>query len=291
MAAHSKVSKALSSKLTGLIIIAVATVVGVVLVVATLYRSGGFSLTAQGQGGSIEFKFSESRIDLNEVLDRLLSKQTEDVADVARRRRIISSILKAHHYYYVPSEDVVAYLREMRETDDTRQFIQAIRGMLYDLAGPFSRPATFLNAPDDRVLLALDDVYRRNPSSPLVAALWEMSLDLKGIFSPREIIVAVRADGSLKDGNAATCAGSLLLDRDAMVSSDEGRLIGVHVVEPKSCQATTAESMLAGKETVLWVSVTDMSNLLGTATPPADGILKAKLVPIPKRLTVGIPGQ
>jgi hypothetical protein len=286
----SKSSKPLNSKLLALIVVSIAAVVGVVLVVATLFRSGGFSVVAQGQGNSIEFKFSESRVDLNQVLDKLLAKQKDGDADTASRQRIVSSILQAHGYYYVPSEEVISYLRRMKETDDTRQFIQAVRGLLFDLAGPFSRPATFLNAPDARVLLALDDVYKRNPANPLIAALWEMSLDLKGIFSLRQVNVAVREDKSLKEGTAATCAGSLLLDKVAIVNSSGERLIGVRVAEPKPCEPTSAENMLAGKETALWVSAADMSNLIGAAPALAAGKIQAKLVPIPKRLAAGVLG-
>jgi hypothetical protein len=99
-------------------------------------------------------------------------------------------------------------MRDIEETEATRDAVRAVRTMLYDLAGPFARPATFLEARDDRVLLAIDDLYEHNPASPVVAKLWEMSLDMKGIFEPRDIRISIREDKSLASGVAATCAGT-----------------------------------------------------------------------------------
>ena len=172
--------RSLNARLFALLSLAIAVIVGIVVVVAIFFRPGGFSVVAQGQGTSLEFKFSDSRVDLGDILDQLL-KQADGAADHATKRRLIALTLQAHGFYSVPSIEAVRTLREIEETDSTREFVRAVRTMLYDLAGPFSRPATFLDAPDDRILLAIDDLFERKPSSPLVAKLWEMSLEMRAL--------------------------------------------------------------------------------------------------------------
>ena len=115
-----------------------------------------------------------------------------------------------------------------------------MRQLLYDLAGPFARPATFMDASDDRLLLALDDLVANKPSSPLVAKLWEMSLDWKGIFQPRIVKVDIQLDSTLKANVAATCAGSILLEKSAQVANEQGD-VGVSVIisKAKPCAATS----------------------------------------------------
>jgi hypothetical protein len=172
----------------------------------------------------------------------------------------------------------------MEETDGTRDFARAVRATLYDLAGPFSRPATFLEARDDRLLLALDDLLQTNPSSPLVAKLWEMSLDWKGIFFPRSISVSIHVDNSLKKGIAATCAGSVLLGKAAQVTAKSG-FIDVQLNDAKSCEPTSAENLLAGKGAAVWVSPADMNDLIGDGVYPKDTKLEGALSPLPKHLS------
>jgi hypothetical protein len=127
--------------------------------------------------------------------------------------------------------------RAIEETETTRDVARAVRTMLYDLVGPFARPATFLEAPDDRLLLAVDDLYERNPVSPIITKLWEMSLDFKGIFELRNIRVSGQEDPSLPSGVAATCVGNIWLGK---------------VAQKRSC--------------VSGLSPTDMDHLIGNQT-------------------------
>jgi hypothetical protein len=144
--------------------------------------------------------------------------------------------LQAHHFYRVPSVEAVSAIRGVEETGATRDMARAVRTMLYDLAGPFARPTTFLEAPDERLLLAIDDLYERNPSSPVVTKLWEMSLDMKGIFEPRDIRISVREDKSLPSGVAATCTGNLWLGRVGLIrTDDEGQAISPRIEVAKAC--------------------------------------------------------
>jgi hypothetical protein len=206
-------SRPLNAKLASLIVIIVGAVVGAAIVVAILYRSGSFSVVAQSQGvGSVEFKFAQNQVSFSEVLDRLLTEQPGSEVDAASRQRLIANILRAHNFYYIPSDDAVSALRRMKETEGTREFMRAVRSLLDDLAGPFSPPNTFVEA-DSRLLQALDDLYNHNPTSPLAVSLWEMNLNLRGIFSPRTIDVSVQVDEGLSDGVAATCTGSPLLGK------------------------------------------------------------------------------
>lgn len=251
-----------SPKLFGLI----AVIVGIIVLVAILYRPGGFSVVAKGSGSSIEFKFDESRIDLGEMLERLLSAKADDGADSALKRRIVSGVLQAHNFYQVPSIEAATALRRVEESDDTREFVRAVRAMLYDLAGPFSRPATFMDARDSRVLDAIEDLYQQQPASPVVAKLWERSLELEGVFTAREVSVLIREDKNLRTGSAATCAGSMLLYKEGLVRTTEDRLVGLRLDEARPCPSISPEDLLAGKPAKLWVSTADMTNLVGEAS-------------------------
>jgi hypothetical protein len=290
MPTSGRVSAALSPKLFALLFIIVGIVIGVITVVAILYRPGGFSVVAQGPGSSIEFKFAESRVDLGEMLDRLLSAKTDGGTDSASRR-LVASVLQTHGFYLVPSIEAATALRRIEETDDTREFVRAVRTMLYDLAGPFSRPATFLDAPDDRILLAIDDLYERNPASPVVAKLWEMSLDLQGIFALREINASIHEDKALRNGSAATCSGSMLLDKAGLARTPEGHMVGLRVDVARACGPTSPAGLLAGKPTKVWMSPADIANLTGQAISATEKGIDATLILLPKTLTAEPSGQ
>ena len=277
--------RALNARLLGLLSLAIAVIVGIVIVVAIFFRPGGFSVVAQGQGTSLEFKFADSRVDLGDILDQLL-KQADGAADPATKRRLIALTLQAHGFYSVPSIEAVRTLREIEETDSTREFVRAVRTMLYDLAGPFSRPATFLDAPDDRILLAIDDLFERKPSSPLVAKLWEMSFEMKGAFALRDIQITIREDKSLRSRVAATCAGSILLGRVGVLRTDEEKQpIEIRVDEARPCVPTSPEGLLAGKKALVWISPSDMKDLIGGAVSTNEKSLHATLMPLPKYLS------
>jgi hypothetical protein len=268
----------------GLGAIVVSLVIGVIVVVAIFFRSGGFSVVAQSQGASIKIDFAESRIELSQILDQVL-KEAESGTDAPSKKRLVASILQSHGFYQLPSAEAATALRGIEETDETRDFVRAVRATLYDLAGPFKRPATFLEAADDRLVLGIDDLVEQKPASPVIAKLWEMSLDMKGIFALRDVKIAVREDRNLKSGVAATCAGSILLGRVGLIRmGDDERLVGVHIDDQKPCGPTSPVDLLAEKQAQIWISEGDMTNLTGSA-PSANGRdIPAILTPLPKNL-------
>jgi len=256
-----------------LVVLAVAAVV----IVAIFFRPGGFSVEGGAQGANIKLAFNDSRVDLSEFLDKLFKKaETGTDAD----RRLVSSILQAHGFYRIPSREAADAFRDIKETENTRDFVHAVRSTLYDLAGPFSRPATFLEA-DDRVLDAIDDLYQQKPASPLVTKLWEMSLNMKGIFEPRDIKIFIGEDKSLASGVAATCTGNIWLGRVGLIKmNDNGPVIGLRIAVPKPC----------GTHRV-WLSPTDMNNLIGNETIGSGQELHAILTPLPANLGPDVSGQ
>jgi hypothetical protein len=276
--------RALNARLFFFLSLAVAAIVGIVIVIAIFYRPGGFSVVAQGQGNSLEFRFADSRVDLGEILDQLL-KQADGSPDPTSKRRLIALTLQAHGFYNLPSMEAVRALREIKETDQTREFVRGVRAMLYDLDGPFSRPATFSDAPDARVLSGIDDLFEREPSSPLLAKLWEMGLEMNGVFALRDIQISLREDKSLKNRVAATCHGSILLGRVGVLRTDEEKQpIEIRVDEGRPCAATSPEGLIAGKRTPVWISPSDLSDLIGGAASTGDKELHATLMPLPKDL-------
>jgi len=275
----------LNVKLGALITIVIGVIVGTVLVIAIFYRSGSFSIVAQSQGiGEIKVQFDKSQVSLSDVLDSLLAEQPGSAVDFEKRRRLISNILQTHGFYYIPSDDAVAALRRMKETKTTREFMHAMRSLLYDLTGPFSRPDTFIEAPDGRLLQALEDLYDRNPSSPLAVALWEMNLNVKGIFNPRTVNASIQVDKSLAERVAATCNGSPLLQKIGIVQLEvkgDGPqpMIKVFIQKPRMCETIKPQDMLAGKETTIWISESDMNNLIISKEMVGNSGVRAKVLP------------
>jgi len=266
-----------------LVVVAIAAVV----IVAIFFRPGGFNVEAQGQGVTIKLAFADSRVDLSEFLGQLMKKaESGTEAD----RRLVSSLLHAHGFYRIPSPEAASEFRGITESETTRDFVRAVRSTLYDLEGPFMRPATFLEA-DDRVVDAIDDLYRQKPTSPVVTKLWEMSLDMKGIFEPRDIKVSIREDASLASGVAATCAGNIWFGRVGLIRMDEeGRVIGPRIEVSRPC-ASTANDPHADKKARVWLSTSDMHQLIGNETSGSGGEVHAILTPLPKNLAPEGSGQ
>ena len=281
----------------------IAVGIAAVIIVAIFFRQGAFSVVAEGQGASIKLNFAESRVDLSQLLDKLV-EETGEGHDADAKRRLVSSILQAHHYYYVPSVEAVTAIREIGETDAARDSARAMRTMLYDLAGPFARPATLR---DDRFLLAIDDLFNRHPDNPIITKLWEMSLDLEGIFEPRDIRISVREDESLPSGVAATCVGSILLGKVGLIRIDDegGAAIGPRIERAKVCRASAEEAQ--ERKPRVWLSPSDLSNLVGNRIARIGGNetsgvggnessvalqeLHAILTPLPRNLVPESPGS
>lgn len=273
---HSPEHKASGAHLLSSLVLVVLAVTAVVII-AIFFRPGGFSVEGGAQGATIKLAFNDSRVDLSEFLDKLF-KKAENGTDADRR--LVSNILQAHGFYRIPSREAADAFRDIKETENTRDFVHAVRSTLYDLAGPFSRPATFMEA-DDRVLDAIDDLYQQKPASPLVTKLWEMSLNMKGIFEPRDIKIVIGEDKSLASGVAATCAGNIWLGRVGLIRmNDQGTVIGPRIEVPKPC----------GTHRV-WLSSTDMNNLIGNETIGSSQELHAILTPLPANLSPDVSGQ
>jgi hypothetical protein len=282
--------RSISIKLGSLIVLVVGVVVTIALLTAILYRPGSFTVVAQNRGlGSIEFKFNQNQVSFSEVLDALLSEQPGSQVDASQRKALIANILRTHGFYSIPGDDAVSALRTMEDTEGTHAFMHSVRELLYDLAGPFARPITFSEARDGRLLEALEDLAKQEPASPLVVRLWEMYLNLQGIFSPRAVKASVSIDQTLQAGIAETCNGSPLLEKggiiQASVKSDEPQsMIKVFVHKARLCKSPTAEEMLSGKEVKLWLSSADMENLLLRKEFEDRVSIKADLLPEPAAL-------
>jgi hypothetical protein len=256
-----------------LIVVAIAAVV----IVAIFFRPGAFSVEAQGQGVTIKLAFDDSRVDLSEFLGQLF-KKAESGTDADRS--LVFGILQAHGFYRIPSIEAAAEFRGIKETETTHDFVQAVHSTLYDLAGPFSRPTTFLEA-DDRLVEAIDDLYRQKPANPLVTKLWEMSLDMKGIFEPREIRISILEDKSLASGVAATCTGNIWLGLVGLIKIDDnGPMIDPSIKVRRACGTPH-----------VWLSPTDMNNLVGDKTYRSGQELHAILTPLPANLSPDVRGQ
>ena len=100
MPAHRKPS---NKRLLGVGLIAV--VIAAVIIVAIFFRPGAFSVIAEGQGASIKLDFAESRVDLNQLLDKLVEEaggghDAEAKRRLDRFRELGSQTLNANPKFY-----------------------------------------------------------------------------------------------------------------------------------------------------------------------------------------------
>lgn len=174
---------------------------------------------------------------------------------------LLKQELAAHGYYFLPSREAAAWIRSLDKdkVDDTNEFANSLRSVLYDLAGPFAEPWTFQGATDDRLLKALEDL---KPSSPLIAQLWVWSLEWKPIFYP-EINVVVKTGESLERGHAAACMGAILADKDIYLrdqSSEHTTTVSVDNLDAQ-CQGLSASELLSAKPETVWLSKSDYDDV------------------------------
>jgi hypothetical protein len=107
---------------------------------------------------------------------------------------------------------------------------------------------------------------------------------LQGIFALREINVSIREDKALRNGSAATCSGSMLLDKAGFARTPEGHMVGVRVDVARACGPTSPAGLLTGKRTKVWMSPVDVANLTGQASSATENGIDATLILLPKTL-------
>lgn len=259
--------------------------IGALLVIAIslFHRSGGFSVIIESAGQRFEVDFEKEQIGLSEMLDEILSETNGNDGSNPSKSKTIVSILSAHGFYHIPSVEAASAIRQIKEDDGTQSFVRDIREILYDLKGPFSRPSTFRKAPDARLLSALDDLNDHEPSSPLVAKLWEMSLEWNGIFSPREVPIKIIKDDNLAYGHASTCRGSILLGKSSIITIDEKPFIEINITKHRPCLPTKSIDLLSGEKATVWISPYDLRDL--DVSELALSETEAVLIPFPKGMT------
>lgn len=272
-------------------IVILGLAVAAVVLFAIIYRSGEFKVVAKAGDQQIEFDFGKNQVSLSQMLDHMLSDEAKGGMDAQSKKRLVRGILRDHGFYQVPSVEAASAIRRMNEADDeARDFVKAIRNLLHDLAGPFSRPETLLDARDDRILGAFDDLNKRNPASPIIAKLWEMSLEFKGFLSLRKVKIALREDATLKPGVAATCAGSILLHKNGFIfTGDQLQPVEVLVSTQQACEPISPLKLLNGERTKVWISPTDARRLLGDTITLRESGRDAEIAPLPARLRNSAP--
>jgi hypothetical protein len=96
-----------------------------------------------------------------------------------------------------------------------------------------------------------------------------------------------------------TTAGSrkpeirLPAERAALVgvlrTDEEKQPIEIRVDEGRPCAPTSPQGLIAGKRTPVWISPSDLNDLIGGTASTSDKELHATLMPLPKDLTTTKP--
>ncbi len=214
----------------------------------------------------------------------------------------IDAILASRSYYKLTNPgltDALARLSPSQPGDDA--VAKRLRAMLWDLRGPFELPNTLRGA-DERMIKALDDLDAPSSqvatdklaqASGLLAAMWNLSLDRKGIFRPRffraKVEVVHRAPASDEDHIVVlACPGSALVSGRVMsLYTDQNSIMAEVTQDPSlfDCggSALTAAQLLAGGKARLGLSEKAFKDLMDPAgasrTHSTTGEAKFELFP------------
>jgi len=110
-----------------------------------------------------------------------------------------------------------------------------------------------------------------------------MSLEWKGIFSPREVPIQIIKDDNLAYGHASTCRGSILLGKSSIITIAEKPFIEVNIEEHRPCSPKNSDELLSGERATVWISPDDLRDL--DVSELALSETEAGLIPFPKGMT------
>ena len=192
---------------------AAIAVVGVYFIAQTLTAANEGGVVRVGSEG-IEVEIPPET-DLVDLLSDLLRPAIPEDADAATRRRIeaqtaaaaaaLSSFgyihpgndkaadeLAAAGFFRTNDSRLVDALADLKSEDPV---VREIRGLLYDLRGPFALPGTLAGA-DKRLIDALNDLESISSKTGQISAflteMIDLSLDQRGVFKPRTFKAAIQ---------------------------------------------------------------------------------------------------
>ena len=257
---------------TSRVIIFVTAILAVaaIVVYAIVNRDSAFEASVDSKG-RIVLKFDNNEVSFAQVLDDIFN------AEDASKKNAAEDALAGRGYYHYTDVALVNALRDLQRGEETEEFAVALRGLLYDLHGPFARPDTLSGARDDRLLAAFEDLDPKlsevDPEAvnPLLSALWRMSLNIEGIFRPRAIRAELRSADNVPPRQAAACINSFL-DRKEVFGSIGGELWGVMVEGGRLCSQAppSVRALLAGWPEELHVAPSDFRRLASAAGVDGD---------------------
>jgi|GEM_PF-2457795 len=266
-------------------IIALATIVGL----SIFYRDTGFEVVIDREKG-ITMTFDESEIDLPDLLLDLLAEDGSS----GNHRQMVEAVLERQGYYHMSNLRLADALRTL-SADDPNGLAAALRELLYDLDGPFAPPHTLAGATDDRLLrealaaleVDLDKIAALTPEAvnPLLASLWEQSLERDGVLKARPIQAVLRPAGNIEPGRAFACDLSMLDNKEVTIVGQGGRLL---VEANVFCDppAPQPRELLGGAVERLWVSREDFAVLAGGEQ---RGSMDVRLNPSPRAFRAFVP--
>jgi hypothetical protein len=249
--------------------IAIVAVVALAVVVgyAITTRDSGFEVVIDRERG-VTLSFEERRIELGELLLRVLAED----GDTSTQRQLAEAVLERQGYYHLGNIRLADALRTLA-ADDPSGLAAELRRLLYDLQGPFATPHTLAGAPDDRLLQAFDaldidfgkaDEVTPEAVSPLLASLWQQSLNRDGVLRPRAIRATLRPAGGIERHRALACTNSVLDGKEVTVSGGHV-LMRFRVDANQFCDrpAPRPRELLVGVAERLYVPREDFAELVG----------------------------
>ncbi len=254
------------AKLAIVAVIAVA-VLGAVWILAG--RGGPFRISVD-KTGSVVVEAQQGD-DFGKILGSALDKD----------RKTVEALLNANGFFSIADPELVTRIESIKPGEEaTAEVTSGIRRLLFNLEGPFQRPGTLVGA-DGRLLDALDDLDSTpgaQATSPLLAGLWQRSLDRTGVFRPRSFNADVKLlfVGPAAPGQPViyACPGSEFVGKDATVwtgGETPGAVTGLIVADLQRFDCPDAdrslEELLAGQPARLALDGATYRGLFGQPDP------------------------
>jgi hypothetical protein len=256
------------------IVIAVSVVIIVGLFVLVVReKSGDNKLSLMVGDSKLEMTFSGDKIAFQDILGDLFNDE--------RRKKETLALLSGVYSLY--KRDSLDLINSYRTEDNNSELSQALRHLLFDLAGPFKRK--YHHYYDITQISVIDGLKELPYNHPVLENLRELSDRHEGIFVTVMVSVDAYIDNTLLNRDATICEGSKYVGRTIALQNphDPTRVITVSVSDTFPCPVRYRNGQLEERKLLLRINCAAGKQLFGDINPKSPE--RVEMYPAPEGYT------